>query len=372
MTTETIIVRDRPNAPTTRLCEWYLEGCITSRAELSQTRIVKSPFVIGRGSSADFRIPSANVSKLHAEILIGGEAVVIRDVNSSNGTYVNGRRIEAPTPVGDQDLLQFADMEFRLRRGESEVPAHTMVSERPQSGWLISRLYQVVNHQRFAMAFQPIVDSRTLKSVALEALVRCDLSGLESPMQLFKAAEQLGLEERVSEMCRTAAVRTLMNYGGNEDLFVNTHPNERLGEELIESLKSLRDQAGGRRIVLEIHEAAVPGVDTMQSFKAALKDLGILLAYDDFGAGQSRLVELTRVPPDFLKFDRSLLKGIREASVSQQQIVQTLVDIAHENDVKTVAEGLDDEETVTMCREMGFTMLQGFYFARPMPVEDLP
>jgi EAL domain-containing protein (putative c-di-GMP-specific phosphodiesterase class I) len=358
-------------ASTSTRSDWHLEGCLTPRAELTRTRIVRVPFKIGRGPDADFRIPSPNVSKMHAELIIGGDNVFVRDLNSSNGTYVNGRRIDEPTPVGEGDLLQFADMEFRLKRDGNDAAGHTAMFDQPQSGWLFSQMHQVVAQRRFSMHFQPIVDSRTLKSVAVEALVRCSLTGLESPLQLFRSAAQLGLEQRVSQLCREEAVLAIAAHPGRETLFVNTHPNEHLGSDLIGQLRNLRELAGSRRIVLEIHESAIPEIDAMRSFRSALKDLGIGIAYDDFGAGQSRLLELAKAPPDYLKFDRSLLKGISEACVSQRAIVQTLVEIALDDGIQPVAEGLDDADTVEICREMGFTLLQGFYFARPMPAESL-
>jgi EAL domain-containing protein (putative c-di-GMP-specific phosphodiesterase class I) len=365
------VVEEWEPASSATQTDWHLEGCLTPHSEITRTRIVRVPFRIGRGPDADFRIPSPNVSKLHAELLIGGETVFVRDLNSSNGTYVNGRRIDAPTPVGDGDLLQFADMEFRLRLDGHDAAEHTAMFDQPQNGWLFSLLSQVVKDRRFTMHFQPIVDSRTLKSVAVEALVRCHLAGLESPVQLFRAAAQLGLEQRVSHLCREEAVLALAAHPGRETLFVNTHPNEFLGADLIGLLKSLRETAGSRRIVLEIHESSIPGIDAMRSFRSALKDLGIGIAYDDFGAGQSRLLELAKAPPDYLKFDRSLLKGIKDACVSQRAIVQTLVEIALDDGIQPIAEGLDDYDTVEVCREMGFTLLQGYYFARPMSAELL-
>lgn len=351
--------------------DWHLEGCLTPRSEMTRTRVARVPFRIGRSPDADFRVSSPNVSKLHAELLIGGETVFVRDLNSSNGTYVNGRRIDSPTPVGDGDLLQFADMEFRLRREGDDAADHTAMFDQPQNGWLFSLMGQVVKDRRFTMHFQPIVDSRTLKCVAVEALVRCHLAGLESPVQLFRAAAQLGLEQRISHLCREEAVLALAAHPGRETLFVNTHPNEFLGADLIGLLKSLREMAGARRIVLEIHEGSIPGIDAMRSFRAALKDLGIGIAYDDFGAGQSRLLELAKAPPDYLKFDRSLLNGIHEASASQRVIVQTLVEIALDDGIQPIAEGLDEHASVEVCREMGFTLLQGYYFARPMLAEAL-
>ena len=144
--------------------------------------------------------------------------------------------------------------------------------------------------------------------MGVEALVRCEVPGLESPVELFEAASRLGMEKRVSTMCRIKAVRALGDRFPEYQLFLNTHPGEYLGRELVQSLSQLRFLAGQRPMVLEIHEATIPEMTAMREFREALRDLEIGLAYDDFGVGQSRLLELTEVPPDYLKFDRSLTR----------------------------------------------------------------
>lgn len=367
-----VTMSDPQNRSAVERCgQWALEGCLSPHSDLVLTRIARVPFSIGRGQDVDFQLASPNVSKRHAELVFGGDLVFVRDLNSQNGTFINGHRINGPTPAGENDLIQFADLEFRLRK--TTPPADDLTSEfdQPQSGWLISQMNEVVNQRRFAMHFQPIVDTATSRSVAVEALVRCRLPGLESPMQLFRAAGRLGLEERVSQLCRDEAVKTLSAHSGREDLFLNTHPREQLGPELLRELRMLREQSGDRRIVLEIHEGSITDIESMRGIRAALKDLDIGIAYDDFGAGQSRLLQLAKVPPDYLKFDRSILKNLHEACFSQQQIVRTLVEIALDDGIQPVAEGLDDQDTVEVCRDIGFTLLQGYYFARPMPVEAL-
>jgi EAL domain-containing protein (putative c-di-GMP-specific phosphodiesterase class I) len=206
----------------------------------------------------------------------------------------------------------------------------------------------------------------------VEALVRCRVSGLETPAALFAAAERLGLAERISSMCRTQALRTLASHAPGLALFLNTHPREHLGPELLHSLAELRRQADSRAIVLEIHEAAVPELATIREFRKGLCDLQIGMAYDDFGAGQSRLRELSIVPPDYLKFDRQLLQELENSSAAHRALVRSLVRMAADQGIATVAEGLDDEATVAACRELGFTHFQGFYFGRPTAVAELP
>lgn len=350
---------------------WSLVGCLGGSTGLTQVCIGKVPFKIGRATSNDFRLASSSVSKQHAQIIVALEAVIVRDLGSTNGTFVNGRRIAAPTPVGHGDLIQFADMEFRLEREDAEPGVHTAVSDSPEQGWLISQFCEVINRGRFEMVFQPILSAADLRPIGVEALVRCDVVGLESPVRLFEAAVQLGLEEKLSTLCRTKAVRVLGNRLPAQQLFLNTHPREQLGPELVEALRKLRDSAGSRQLVLEIHEAAVPNLAAMREFRAALRDLEIGLAYDDFGAGQSRLLELTEAPPDFLKFDRSLLEGNAIASVGRCTLLRTLLKHAADAGIATVAEGLEHQEMIDVCRELGFTHFQGYYLGRPMSHEAL-
>ena len=167
---------------------WFLVGCLGQTDGLTQITIGKVPFTVGRASSNDFSLPSRNVSKFHADIIVAVDAVLVRDLGSTNGTFVNGTRITAPTPVGDGDLLQFADMEFRLGRANAGSGERTAISKSPEDGWLISRVHEVVNLGRFNMVFQPIVSAHDLKPIAVEARVRRQVAGLETPSSLFDAA----------------------------------------------------------------------------------------------------------------------------------------------------------------------------------------
>jgi pSer/pThr/pTyr-binding forkhead associated (FHA) protein len=93
---------------------WFLEGCLDEQSIATCFRVGKSPYTVGRAAHTDFCLPSRNVSKVHAELILAGDHVLVRDLGSTNGTFVNGRRITTPTPIGEGDLLQFSDMEFRL------------------------------------------------------------------------------------------------------------------------------------------------------------------------------------------------------------------------------------------------------------------
>ncbi|MDZ4686373.1 MAG: EAL domain-containing protein, partial [Planctomycetaceae bacterium] len=344
---------------------WMLAGCVGDQAGLSQVPVAKLPFSIGRDPSNDLRLDSKLVSKRHAELIATSRTVLVRDLGSTNGTFVNGRRIFEAKPIDQTDLVQFANCEFRVDRQQTGSDAHTAVDYSLEDFWLFSRMQEVIDDGRLRMAYQPIVMGPNAVPVGYEALVRADVPGWTSPVELFDAAVKLGVEKRLSAHCRAEAVKTLKDVPLSGTLFVNTHPHECLGPELIQSLAKLQKEADGRRLVLEIHEEAVPDLSAMQEFRAALHDLDIGLAYDDFGIGKSRLLELAQAPPDYLKFDRALVKDLGSTSASQTALVRTLHHHAEDLGIITLAEGLDSQSAFEACRDIGFTHFQGFLFGRP-------
>ena len=136
---------------------WSLVGCLGDEAGMTSVSIGKIPFTVGRAVNNDLMLRSRSVSKFHAQIIAAVDAVLVQDLGSTNGTFVNGRQIATPTPVGDNDLVQFADMEFRLSRANSASVDRTAVAEHIEDGWLISRVHEFINRERFHMAYQPIV-----------------------------------------------------------------------------------------------------------------------------------------------------------------------------------------------------------------------
>jgi EAL domain-containing protein (putative c-di-GMP-specific phosphodiesterase class I) len=121
-------------------------------------------------------------------------------------------------------------------------------------------------------------------------------------------------------------------------------------------------------VTLEIHEKAVTDPGLMKEFISALRSLNIRLAYDDFGAGQSRLLDLVEVPPDYLKFDISLIHNIHKIA-AKQQMVEVLVRMVQDFGVLALAEGIESAEEAHVCEQLGFAFAQGYFFGKPAPLE---
>jgi EAL domain-containing protein (putative c-di-GMP-specific phosphodiesterase class I) len=148
-------------------------------------------------------------------------------------------------------------------------------------------------------------------------------------------------------------------------LFVNMHPQELSHPDLIDSLAELAAIASPHhQVVLEIAEASVTDVSAMGRNKAAFASLGLQFAYDDFGAGQARLIELTDIPPDYLKFDKGMIEGI-EAAAPRQEMVNALLRVVRTLGVRVIAEGIETELVAAICQRLGCDLGQGYLFGRP-------
>jgi EAL domain-containing protein (putative c-di-GMP-specific phosphodiesterase class I) len=174
------------------------------------------------------------------------------------------------------------------------------------------------------------------------------------------------MEGELSRILREEGVRSGQVLPQSQMLFVNTHPAEIDDLELLVfSLRELRELEPRRPLVLEIHEAAVTRGGEMNQLRAALAEMQIGLAYDDFGAGQARLVELVEVRPDYLKFDMQLVQHISSASLERQRMLASLVKMVHELGITPLAEGIEVVGDHEVCRQIGFTLAQGFYYGHP-------
>ncbi|QDS96397.1 Putative cyclic-di-GMP phosphodiesterase AdrB [Roseimaritima multifibrata] len=353
---------------TTKPDVWFLSGATRGEEDVRHIPIDENPYVIGRRAGVAMTLHFPTVSGHHASLWVENGELFVKDLQSTNGTYVNGTRIDRPTPLNEEDLVHFAEAPFRIRR--QSASSHTMgtIAENVCDQALALVQFDRLMDQRLVVPhFQSILDLRTRKSVGFEVLGRGRVFGLESVGAMFQAAEQLNLEVELSRLLRWEGVRVGRDLPDRPTLYVNTHPKEMAGEGLIDSLGNLRDMAGNTSIVLEIHEASVTEPAMMQKLHARLKDLGMQLAYDDFGAGQARLAELIEARPEFVKFDISLIRGIDSADPHRVQMLSTLVRMVRDLDIQALAEGIETAEEAQACQDLGFDLAQGFYFGRPAP-----
>lgn len=332
--------------------------------------------VLGRGTATALCVPVPSVSKRHAVINASQNSLAIEDLGSTNGTYINGIRVTPPTPqtIADGDLIQFANSCFRVQYGDAACVDGTMQEGVVQWAQTLLTFERLIDRRAVIPHYQPILryqpDGETV--VGYEVLARSNLPELASPAEMFGIASRLGQDAVLSEMMRTEAAKLLVAHDWqSRSIYVNTHPVEFGTEQLATSLEELRDAFPTLPLTIEVHEKAVTRIEQMRAFRTLLDRLDMRLSYDDFGAGEGRLMELAEVPPDVLKFDMSLIRDIDAATATRQRIVASLVTMAHDAGALALAEGVETSGEDAVCRELGFDLVQGFHHARPMNIDDV-
>ena len=363
---------------------WHLESHVEGGRQLRRVRVHPLPFRIGRRPGLELVLSAESVSKTHAEIYWADDGLHLRDLDSTNGTFLNRQAIK-DAALKEGDILHFADFEFRLAQqvdqedvagqdGEDEPPTVSLGHQELPGKFVqgTRELKELLRDRAVITVFQPIVLLPKGTVVAYEALGRGRHPGLpEGPSELFKIAESIGLEVELSRLFRWKAVDLVRYRTGLPKLFLNTHPSELSEPGLLESLKELREMAPWLNLALEIHEGVLADPAAIAELRSCLSAIQIGLAYDDFGAGQARLLELGEAPPNYLKFDMRFVSGIDHAPTSKRRLLTSLIGMARDLLMKTVAEGIETPGEAEVCSKLGFTHAQGFHFGRPIPADLL-
>jgi EAL domain-containing protein (putative c-di-GMP-specific phosphodiesterase class I) len=362
---------------------WFLESLVEGGRQLRRVAVHPLPYRIGRRPGLGLTLPSDGVSKEHAEIYEDDSGLRVRDLGSKNGTFLNRKRI-TDSPLQEGDILHFAQLEFRLGRQEIEEPRDEVVLEPPtlsitnmalpkQFLEQTKELPELMRQGMVSTLFQPIVALPGGSIAGYEVLGRgCHPRLPENPQELFQLAAGMGVEAELSRLFRRMALEALAGKRNVGTIFLNTHPSELEQESgLVASLTEAKRLFPDLDLVLEIHEAALANPASIDGLRTALTRIGIGLAYDDFGAGQARLLELAEVPPNFLKFDIRFVHKIDQAPPSRRQLVASLVSVARDLNVHTVAEGIENEAEADVCAKLGFTHAQGYLYGRPRTPDEL-
>lgn len=356
---------------------WYLESVVEGASQLRRIPVYPFPFRVGRAGRLGLTLASDSVSKQHAELSLRGGELWVRDLDSRNGTLVNGQRT-AESALREGDILHFADVEFRVGREELEeapgADATRSIGDFALPQQFVGgarELPQLLRERQVTAVFQAVVNLPSGTLTGYESFGRGTHPGLpEAPLELFRVAEAVGSEAELSRLFRERAIEIVEARPHFPQLFLNVHAAELGSEALAASFVATRRKRPDLRLTLELHEQALEDLGAVEQLRAALSRAGVGLAYDGFGASEARLLELAEVPPHYLKFDAQFVHAI-DSAPQRQRLLGSLLAVARDLLVFTVAEGVETPEEAEVCRRLGFTHAQGFYFGRPKPIHEL-
>jgi EAL domain-containing protein (putative c-di-GMP-specific phosphodiesterase class I) len=273
------------------------------------------------------------------EDIVGSIAKVMKGGTSLSTEVVGGIVAELTSQLRRQEI---AEAEIEQRRSE---------------------INRFLSGEGLAMAFQPILDLRTRKTVGMEALARFSSLHLRPPNEWFAEAVQLELGIQLELATIREALRSLSQLPDGVYLSVNASHRAAMSPELPEVLGELAP-----RIVVEIteHEAVGDYRELMQALDE-LRRGGVKIAIDDAGAGFASLRHTLQIAPDIVKVDISLTRDI-DSDRGRRALTSALISFADEMEMTIIAEGIERKEELDTLLELGVRYGQGFYLAEPGPI----
>ncbi|MBL4747355.1 MAG: EAL domain-containing protein [Magnetovibrio sp.] len=163
-----------------------------------------------------------------------------------------------------------------------------------------------------------------------------------------------------------------LGFGKYLKVAVNISPKQFNQHNFLESIQTIvaESECDPTFLEIEITESLVmEDVDNATLTMKAIRDIGITLSMDDFGTGYSSLAYLRKFPLDALKIDKSFVEAMTESS-ADASIVSAICSIGRNLRLAVIAEGVENEFEVPMLEEMGCTMIQGYLYGKPMPIDE--
>lgn len=283
-------------------------------------------------------------------------------------------------------LLRHADtaMYTVKHRGKDGVAAYRtgsdeVLEDRVQ---LLSELRQALRNEQLTLHYQPIIDLETSRTIKVEALMRwhSPVFGHVPPGTFIALAEAHGLISQLGAFAlKTACAQAALwaRSGVDVTLSVNVSARQLQDPEFVALVETALKASGlaPNRLELELTESSV--IHTLSQVTAnlrGLRRLGVAVALDDFGTGYSSLSYLETLDFDTIKLDRSFAQKLSQTRHNPQYalaIVRAVLEIADALGVEVVAEGIETREQLELFRSLGCRQLQGFYFSKPLPAEQL-
>ena len=354
------------------------EVIVAAGQRLAQT--LRGSDVIGRTAGNKFGVILADCGEremsLVAERLraaVRGEIIETRAGSVSATVSIGAVWLPASAATSQEAMLRAEEAIEQARKMGRNGFAVYAKSEQKESArrrlmTIADELVEALNEHRLIFAYQPIVGARSRQPEHYECLVRLKRKdGTIAPAGDFiPAAETLGLVRLVDRRALEMAVAQLYAHP-DVKLSINvsgtTAGDHSWLQSFINYVRENREVA--ERMTVELTEtAALQGFEENARFVTRLRDMGCRVAIDDFGAGYTSFRNLHKLRVDTVKIDGSYVKGLSR-SPDNQIFVRTLIELAKNFQMETVAEWVGSEEDAQLLASYGVDYFQGYYFGQP-------
>ncbi len=241
-------------------------------------------------------------------------------------------------------------------------------------------LHKAIADNEFYLDYQPQVDTMSNRIVGFEALVRWEHPerGEIPPGDFIAVAEKLNLMDQIGtfvldEACAFATTWPTPPGGTPYKIGVNVSPQQFRNPDFCQVVRDTLSRHGlpPERLEIEITEdVLVHDFGEVSGLLLELRTMGVAVAVDDFGSGQTSLRYLNQFPISTIKIDRSFIKHLASDDKAAE-ITQTIVALGHRLGVSVLAEGVEEASQLSMLKQWSVDQIQGFFFSRPLSVDDV-
>jgi diguanylate cyclase (GGDEF)-like protein len=348
--------------------------------------VIRGADTLGRLGGDEFIVISEDVTvatgpELIAERLLEalkhpfnlGEDKQTRLTVTASIGIATGDSLSAEDLVRDADIAMYSakwDGKCRYVVFESGMQ-HTMQTRME----LEMDLREALAKDEFILAYQPTVSLSDMSPNGVEALIRWQhpVRGVVQPNEFIPLLEETGLIDEVGRwvLQQACAQGAAWRSCGHEiSIAVNVSGRQLDSDEIITDVQEALSASGldPAALTIEITETTLMrNIDETSRRLCALKEIGVRIAIDDFGTGYSSLAHLQRFPVDALKIDRSFITGLAHNDEGET-LIRTLVQLGKSLSIETFAEGIEDNDELSLLRSEDCDCGQGFLFARPLDV----
>lgn len=272
------------------------------------------------------------------------------------------------------EILQYSDIAMYCSKRDGGN-RYTIFEEQMLEPLRIEkRLKKAIEKKEFKMYLQPIYNVKKDTIQGYEALVRWyDGDQVIAPYKFIPLAKRTGDIVGIDNFIFKEALRMVRELidCGKEEFYISLNASKLFlkQENLIEFIKSELEKYNveSKYIKMEVAEDEI--IDDFEYTIALLdklRNIGIEIYLDDFGVGYSSFSHIKKLPIDVIKLDRSLIIDI-ESNIKSQEIVKTLINMAHNMNVGIICEGIEENEQVNILRNFNCDNIQGYYFGKPVP-----
>ncbi|SFP93048.1 EAL domain-containing response regulator [Hydrogenimonas thermophila] len=290
------------------------------------------------------------------------------DISVLISVVYDGSRILESAKLGIKQLLRTGDY-FIVANNLAKIK----YDDAKKNMEIVSMIKKAISNSRIVSYFQPIIDNKTMKIAKYESLVRLidENDKVLSPYFFLETSKKTNYYTKITNIVLEYSFDVLKHC--RADISINLSAidieQKETREKILQLLENNKNYTS--RIVFELLEDEdVREFEIIKEFIKNVKAYGVKIAIDDFGAGYSNFERLLDYQPDILKIDGSLIKNI-ETSAYSISVVKSIVTFAKEQNIKTIAEFIENESIYNIVKELGVDYSQGYYFGKPEPLMNI-